>query len=91
MEVIKKHLEDEGIKLHRITVQRVLDRTRLTKKQSPWKRFHKSPERPIPLKPGDLVQIDTIHLMVDNRRRIYIYTLIDVYSKVDLCPGRRQD
>jgi len=80
-EVIKKHLEDEGIKLHRITVQRVLDRTGLTKKRSPWKRFHKSLERPLPVKPGDLVQIDTIHLMIDAKRRIYIYTLIDVYSR----------
>lgn len=80
-EVIQKHLMDEGIKLHRITVQRVLDRTGLTKKRSPWKRFHKSLGRPMPLKPGDLVQIDTVHLMVDNKRRIYIYTLIDVYSR----------
>lgn len=80
-EVVKKHLEDQGINIHRITVQRVLDRTGLTKKRSPWKRFHKSVTRPLPLKPGDLVQIDTIHLMVDDRRRIYIYTLIDVYSR----------
>jgi transposase len=80
-EVIKKHLEDEGIKLHRITVQRVLDRTGLTKKRSPWKRFHKSITRPMALKPGDLVQIDTIHLMVNTQHRIYIYTLIDVYSR----------
>lgn len=80
-EVIKKHLEDQGIKLHRITVQRVLDRTGLTKKRSPWKRFHQSITRPLPLKPGDLVQIDTIHLMADGNRRRYIYTLIDVCSR----------
>lgn len=80
-EVIKKHLDDQGIHIHRITVQRVLDRTGLTKKRSPWKRFHKSITRPMALKPGDLVQIDTIHLMTDDGHRIYIYTLIDVYSR----------
>lgn len=80
-EVIKKHLEDNGINIHRITVQRILDRTGLTKKRSPWKRFHKSVIRPLSLKPGDLVQLDTIHLMVDKKSRIYIYTLIDVYSR----------
>lgn len=80
-EVIKKHLEDQGIHLHRITVQRVLDRTGLTKKRSPWKRLHISAERPKPLKPGDLVQLDTIHLMADEGSRIYIYTLIDVFSR----------
>ena len=79
-EVIKKHLEDDGIKLHRITVQRVLDRTGLTKKRK-WKHWHPPMARPGIVKPGDLVQIDTIHLMVDDRLRIYIYTLIDVYSR----------
>lgn len=80
-EVIKKHLDDQGIHVHRITVQRILDRTGLTKKRSPWKRFHISIERPKPLKPGDLVQMDTIHLMTDDGHRIYIYTLIDVFSR----------
>lgn len=79
-EVIKKHLEDEGVKLHRITVQRVLDRIGLTKKRK-WKHWHTPISRPDIVKPGDLVQIDTIHLMVDSRLRIYIYTLIDVYSR----------
>jgi len=30
------------------------------------------------LKPGDLVEIDTVHLMVDVKRRIYVYVLIDM-------------
>ncbi len=80
-EVITKHLKEEGIKTSRITVQRTLDRLGLTKKRSPWKRFHLSGMRPKALKPGDLVQLDTIHLMVNKKERIYIYTLIDVYSR----------
>lgn len=80
-EVITKHLHEEGIKVHRITVQRTLDRLGLTKKRSPWKRFHLSGDRPIPTKPGSLVQMDTIHIMKNKTERIYIYTLIDVYSR----------
>lgn len=80
-EVITKHLGEEGIKVSRITVQRTLDRLGLTKKRSPWKRFHLSGNRPEPLKPGSLVQLDTIHLMTSKTERIYIYTLIDVYSR----------
>lgn len=80
-EVIQKHLKEEGINVHRISVQRTLDRLGLTKKRSPWKRFHLSGERPKATKPGDLVQADTIHIMQTKTKRIYIYTLIDVYSR----------
>jgi transposase InsO family protein len=79
-EVIKKHLEDEGIKLHRITVQRVLDRIGLTKKRK-WKHWHPPITRPGIVKPGDLVQVDTIHLMKEDGQRMYIYTLLDVCSR----------
>ena len=77
-EAIQKHLEAEGTKVHRITVQRVLDRQGLTRKRSPWKRLHISSKRPNLTKPGDLVQVDTIHLL---QGRLYVYTLIDVYSR----------
>jgi transposase InsO family protein len=80
-EVIQKHLADEGIRVHRITVQRVLDRLRLTNKRSPWKRFRKNTARPVPTKPGNLVQVDTVHLIQTKVKRIYVYTLIDVYSR----------
>lgn len=79
-EVIKKHLEDEGVKLHRITVQRVLDRIGLTRKRK-WKHWHPPITRPSIVKPGDLVQVDTIHLLKEDGHRMYIYTLIDVYSR----------
>lgn len=80
-EVIQKHLAEGGTRVHRVSVQRTLDRLGLTKKRSPWKRFHLSGERPTAAKPGDLVQADTIHLMQTKTKRIYIYTLIDVYSR----------
>lgn len=79
-QVIHEHLKLEGHKICLRSVQRVLDRHALLKKQSPWKRLHFSSERPKPLKPGDLVQVDTIHLEIEPYKKIYVYTLIDVYS-----------
>ena len=63
------------------SVRRKLDEAGLVKKRSPWKRLHLPVERPLALAPGDLVLVDTIHLMVGLKKRIYIYTLIDVYSR----------
>ena len=80
-EVLYQELRNEGIYVSLSSVKRTLDRNYLTKKKSPWKRFHPHQERPIPLRPGDLVELDTIHLMVDKKRRIYIFVLIDVYSR----------
>lgn len=80
-EVIHGHLLNQGIKVGINSVKRKLDYAGLIKKRSPWKRLHLSVERPKALKPGDLVQVDTIHLMETKTRRIYVYTLIDVYSR----------
>jgi len=80
-EVVCQELQNEGVKVSLASVKRTLDRTGLLKKRSPWKRYHPPVDRPYPLKPGDLVEIDTIHLMVNEKRRIYVYVLIDVYSR----------
>ena len=80
-DVIHQMLLNEKIVVSLSTVKRTLDRQGLTKKKSPWKRYHKYDKRPKALNPGDLVQVDTIHLMQDRISRIYIYTLIDVYSR----------
>ena len=80
-EVVHKELANEGVRVSLSSVKRTLDRTGLLKKRSLWKRFHPHVDRPLPLKPGDLVEMDTIHLMVSEKKRIYIYTLIDVYSR----------
>lgn len=80
-EVIHKTLSNEGVTVSLSSVKRTLDRCYLTKKKSPWKRLHFTTHRPDVLKPGDLLELDTIHLMRDNGRRIYVYTLIDVYTR----------
>lgn len=80
-EVVHDHLKDEGIIVSLPTVQRILDKKGLLKKKSPWKRLHIGKPRPEVLNPGDLVQIDTIHIMKNAKERIYVYTLLDVYSR----------
>ena len=80
-EVIHQELKNDGVKVSLSSVKRTLDRTGLLKKRSPWKRYHPHQERPLPLFPGDLVQMDTIHIMVSEKKRIYIYVAIDVYSR----------
>lgn len=79
--VIHAHLISEGYSISIRTVGRVLKREGLIrrKKQS---RFLKSIyPRPEANLPGDLVQMDTIHLMRKDGSRYYLYTLIDVYSR----------
>ena len=80
-QVIHEHLKLEGIKVGLRSIQRILDRHALLKKNSPWKRLQLPIKRPIALNPGDLVQVDTIHLEIAPFKKIYVYTLIDVYSR----------
>jgi putative transposase len=80
-EALKLQLDREGIVVPRSTIYRVLERNRCLKKRSPYKRWHPHQERPQALKPGDLVQMDTIHLMISEKKRIYVFTLIDTYSR----------
>ena len=80
-EALYHELKNEGVNVSLSSVKRTLDRNYLTKKKSPWKRFHPHQDRPIPLKSGDLVQTDTIHIMTGEKTRIYVFVLIDVYSR----------
>lgn len=80
-EVVHRTLNNEGAVVSLSSVKRTLDRCYLTKKKSPWKRLHFSTPRPNVEKPGNLVQLDTIHLMVDEKKRIYVYTLLDVCTR----------
>ncbi|MFH1866945.1 MAG: DDE-type integrase/transposase/recombinase [Patescibacteria group bacterium] len=80
-EAIHGYLLQAGIKVSLNSIKRKLDYAGLIKKRSPWKRLHLPVERPKPLQPGDLVQVDTIHLMETTNQRIYVYTLIDVHSR----------
>lgn len=80
-EVIHQELKNQGIEVSLSSVKRTLDRMGLLKKRSPWKRFHPHIDRPYALKAGDLVEIDTIHLMTGEKTRIYVFVLIDVFSR----------
>lgn len=80
-EVVHQELLNQGIRTSLSSVKRTLDRNGLLKKRSLWKRYHPHVDRPYILKAGDLVQIDTIHLMISEKKRIYVFTLIDVYSR----------
>lgn len=80
-EVVHQELMNEGANVSLPSVKRTLDRLGLTKKRSPWKRYHPHVERPIADAPGSLVQIDTIHTMQDEQKRMYTFVLIDVYSR----------
>lgn len=80
-DVVHQHLKNNGINVSLNSVKRKLDQAGLIKKRSPWKRLHLSIKRPEVVYPGDLVMVDTIHLMISEKKRIYVYTLIDVYSR----------
>ena len=80
-EVVHQELLNQGVKVSLNSVRRTIDRHSLMKKRSPWKRFHPHVDRPEPLKPGDLVQVDTIHTMQGEKKRMYTFVLIDVYSR----------
>jgi len=79
-EVVHEYLKRDGIDVSLSSVKRVLGRYRLLKKRSPWKRSRKYPIRPDALKPGDLVQFDTVHLERPGSGK-YVYTALDVYSR----------
>ena len=80
-EVVHQELLNQGIKVSLNSVRRTIDRHGLMKKRSPWKRYHPHVDRPLAQKPGDLVQLDTIHRMIDEKKRLYVFALIDVFSR----------
>ena len=78
---IYHELKREGIHVSLPSVQRTLDRLGFLKKRSPWKRPHDATPRPIVLNAGALIQLDTVHILTPDGTRIYIYTLIDLFSR----------
>ena len=80
-EAVYQELRNRGIKISLSSVKRTLNRHHLLKKKSPWKRFHPHQDRPKALKRGDLVQVDTIHRMINAKKRLYVFSLIDLYSR----------
>ncbi len=82
IEVVHHALKEEGVHISLSSVYRILRDRYLLKRKSPWKKFHRTSWRPEALKPGDLVQMDTIHIMTGAKTRIYVYTIIDVHSRI---------
>lgn len=80
-QVVHQELLRKGVKVSLSSVQRTLDRCNLIKKRSPWKRPHDPTPRPEAAFSGALLQLDTIHILDPEGKRIYIYTLIDLYSR----------
>jgi transposase InsO family protein len=80
-QVIHEELRRENIKVSLSSVQRTLDRCHLLKKRSPRKRPHDYTSRPKALYSGALLQCDTVHIIAPDGSRIYLYTLIDLYSR----------
>lgn len=78
-EIIHHRLKQEGVVVSLSSVKRTLQRNGLTR-FSKWKKWHVYPERPMPEKPGILVEIDT---MIDglSQDRLCAYALIDVCSR----------
>jgi transposase InsO family protein len=80
-QVIHQELLREGIKVSLPSVQRTLERCHLLKKRSPWKRPHDYTLRPEILKPGAMLELDTVHIRLPDGLKLYIYTIIDLFSR----------
>lgn len=78
-QVLHYLLRRDGHDVSLASVKRVLQREGVTR-YSKWKRWHRYEPRPLPEKPGVLVEIDTIHDGPTDDR-IYIYTMLDVHSR----------
>lgn len=78
-EILHHRLTNEGVLVSLSSIKRVLKRHGLTR-YSRWKKWHVYPPRPLPEKPGVLVEIDTIH---DGPvgAQLYLYTGLDVCSR----------
>ena len=76
--------ENLGIEISLSSVRRILKRHgRLDSRRKKRNRQYKELPRPNILAPGDLVEIDTIHLYnpVSKKKR-YLYTTIDLYTRM---------
>lgn len=80
-EVVHAELAQAGTVVSLSSVKRTLTREGLVKQRDPRKRWHTSPPRPEVVKPGDLVEVDTVHVVPRGGKRFYVYTLIDVMSR----------
>lgn len=78
-EILHYRLAQEGCAISLSSVKRILKRHRVSK-FSKWKKWHRYPARPLPEKPGILVQIDAVH-EGPPQDRLSAYALVDVCSR----------
>lgn len=78
-EVLQYLLKRDGIAVSLSSVKRTLRRQGLVN-HSKWKKWHQYPPRPMPEKPGLLVEIDTV-LDGAPGEGLHIYTMLDVCSR----------
>lgn len=82
-EVVWYHLvHDNGVSISLSSVRRILKRNHEINGRK--KRVRRdNPRRPHVVRPGELVETDTIHYICPTtKRRLYVYTVIDVYSRM---------
>ena len=85
-EILHHRLTKEGIMISLSSVKRVLRRHHISR-FSKWKKWHQYPSRPVPEKPGVLVQIDSV-LDGAPGDRLSAYASIDVCSRwADAAPS----
>lgn len=78
-EILHHRLLGEGIVVSLSSVKRVLRRFGISR-FSLWKKWHRYPERPLPEKPGILVEIDSMREGLPNEH-LYAYAMVDVCSR----------
>lgn len=78
-EVIHHRLIQEDVVISLSSVKRTLKREGVTR-FSRWKKWHQYPKRPLPQKPGMLVQIDSMQDGIPQNH-LHAYALIDVWSR----------
>ncbi len=80
--IIHAYLKQEGVKISLASVGRILKREKLVRK--PKQLYYgkgKNPHRPTSSFPGELVEIDTMHVVKYDYSRFYIYAVIDTFSR----------
>lgn len=78
-EILHHRLTAEGIAVSLSSVKRTLKRAGVIY-PSPWKRWHRCPERPVPETPGILIEIDSMQEGL-ARERLHAYALVDLCSR----------
>lgn len=86
--VIQSYLKRRGISIGISTVGKILRKHKLTRKKKQLKDYRPFP-RPVSDSLGSFVEMDTIHIVRSDYRRVYIYTLIDVFSRLAYAEYRR--